>query len=254
MGLVAVSGSASGIGAALRAKLEAAGHRVVGIDVLGADVVADLSRPDGRRAAVDAVRACAAGGLDGLVTCAGIGPHVDDWPLIASLNYFGSHALLAGLRDLLATAHGAAVAVASNAATISPVDDALVDACLAGDEPAARARAAATSGQHAYASSKHAIARFVRRHAPEPAWAGAGIRLNAVAPGAVATPLLQAGLEDARYGPAIRGFPIPLGGFGRPDDVAAAIAFLLGPDAAFCCGTVLFADGGSDALIRPDRY
>jgi NAD(P)-dependent dehydrogenase (short-subunit alcohol dehydrogenase family) len=110
------------------------------------------------------------------------------------------------------------------------------------------------SGQHAYASAKLAIARFVRRSAPQAEWAGAGVRLNAVAPGAVATPLLTAGLDDPLYGPAIRGFPIPLGGFGRPEDIAAAAAFLLGPDGAFCCGTVLFADGGSDALLRADQY
>src|SRR5262249_41248832 len=83
-------------------------------------------------------------------------------------------------------------------------------------------------------------------------WAGKGIRLNAVAPGATLTPLLQGGLDHPTLGAAIRGFPIPLGGFGTPDQVAAAIAFLLGPASTFCCGTILFADGGSDALLRPD--
>jgi NAD(P)-dependent dehydrogenase (short-subunit alcohol dehydrogenase family) len=78
--------------------------------------------------------------------------------------------------------------------------------------------------------------------------------LNAVAPGAVTTPLLQGGLEHPILGDAIRGFPIPTGGFGTPDDVAAAITFLLSPDAAFCCGSVLFVDGGSDALFRPDEF
>jgi len=66
--------------------------------------------------------------------------------------------------------------------------------------------------------------------------------------------LLQGGLDHPTLGAAIRGFPIPLGGFGDPGRVAAAIAFLLGPDAAFCCGTVLFVDGGSDALLRPDAF
>jgi NAD(P)-dependent dehydrogenase (short-subunit alcohol dehydrogenase family) len=48
--------------------------------------------------------------------------------------------------------------------------------------------------------------------------------------------------------------PIPLGGFGTADNIAAAIVFLLGPDAAFCCGSVVFVDGGSDALVRGDSY
>jgi NAD(P)-dependent dehydrogenase (short-subunit alcohol dehydrogenase family) len=254
MGTIAISGSASGIGAALYRRVEHAGDTVIGIDLRDAEITADLTTDEGRLHAVTAVRARCGERLDGLVTCAGVGPQVADWPCIVSLNYFGSHALLAGLRDALAAAGGAAVAVSSNSSTISPVDATIVDACLAGDERRARDRAAALSGQHAYASSKLAIARFVRRNGPQATWAGAGIRLNAIAPGAVATPLLAAGLDDPVFGPAIRGFPIPLGGFGRPEQIAAAIAFLLGPDAAFCCGSVLFADGGSDALLRPDHY
>jgi NAD(P)-dependent dehydrogenase (short-subunit alcohol dehydrogenase family) len=254
MPIIAVSGSASGIGAAIRTRLEATGAEVVGIDLRDAEVVTDLASPAGRACAVAGVRERCAGRLAGLVTCAGVGPQVSDWPLIVSLNYFGSRALLLGLRDLLAAAGGSAVAVSSNSSTISPVDAEIVEACLGDDEGRARERAASLSGQLAYASSKLAIARFVRRHAPRAEWAGGGVRLNAIAPGAVATPLLSAGLDDPVYGPAIRGFPIPLGAFGRPDQIAAAVVFLLGPDAAFCCGSVLFADGGSDALLRPDQY
>ena len=44
--------------------------------------------------------------------------------------------------------------------------------------------------------------------------------------------------------------PIPVGRPGRPEEIAALIEFLLGPDAAFFCGSVVFCDGGSDALLR----
>jgi NAD(P)-dependent dehydrogenase (short-subunit alcohol dehydrogenase family) len=160
--------------------------------------------------------------------------------------------VLEGLRGTLAATRGAAVAVSSNSAPIPTSDNAVAAACLAGDEAAARRIAGSDAGQSIYGGSKLALARWVRRHATTPEWVGAGIRLNAVAPGAVHTPLLQGGLDHPLFGDAIRGFPIPTGGFGTPEDVAGAIAFLLGPDARFCCGTVLFVDGGTDALFRPD--
>jgi len=253
MRVIAVSGSASGIGAATRARLEAANNQVIGIDLRGAEVTADLSTSDGRRAAADAVRRVVGGRLDGLVVCAGVGPQIEPWSTIVSLNYFGAQALLTDLRDLLAAGtQPAAVAVGSNSAGIPGMETPLVAACLAGDEAEARRVALALDGQRAYAGAKLALARWVRRQAPRPEWAGAGIRLNAVVPGAVQTPLLQAGLDHPVFGDAIRSFPIPLGGFGRPEQIAAAIAFLLGPDSAFCCGTLLYVDGGSDALFRAD--
>jgi NAD(P)-dependent dehydrogenase (short-subunit alcohol dehydrogenase family) len=254
MRTIAMTGSASGIGAATRKLLERGGARVIGCDVRDAEVIADLSTPEGRAGAIDGIREAASGALDGLVLCAGLGPQVAPTAKIVAVNYFGAAGLLGGLRDALAGGRdAAAVAISSNSATISPgLDAALVDACLAGDEAAAWGRAAALGGAAVYAASKLALARFVRRSAVSAAWAGSGIRLNAVAPGAVATPLLQGGLEHAELGAAIRALPIPLGGFGRPEQIAAAIAFLVGPDSGFCCGTIFFADGGSDALLRPD--
>ncbi len=251
---MALSGSASGIGRALRERLERDGRRVIGVDLRDADVRADLSSPAGRAGAVAGVRRACDGALDGAVACAGLGPQHDDPAAIVSVNYFGAVAFLDGLRSALAAGREpAAVAVSSNSATISPsADGPLAAACLAGDEAEARRQAVAADGTSAYAGSKLALARWVRWTATRPEWAGAVVRLNAVAPGATLTPLLQGGLDHPMLGAAIRGFPIPLGGFGDPGHVAAAIAFLLGPDAAFCCGTVLFVDGGSDALLRPD--
>jgi NAD(P)-dependent dehydrogenase (short-subunit alcohol dehydrogenase family) len=252
---VAVTGSASGIGAALRARLERAGAHVIGVDVRDADVIADLGTREGRAAAVAKVRALAGGRLDGLVACAGVGPHVEPWSTIVSVNYFGAQALCEGLREPLAAARpSAAVVVSSNSSTLPGSDTPLVAACLSGDEAEARRIALELDGHRAYAGSKLALTRWMRRSAPGAEWAGAGVRLNAVAPGPVVTPLLQGGLDHPIYGPAIRGFPVPVGDFGTPDQVASAIAFLLGPEAAFCCGSVLFVDGGTDALLRPEQY
>jgi len=255
MGLIAMTGSASGIGAATRARLENAGHEVVGVDIRDAEIIADLSSSEGRIAAVEGVKKAAGGRLDGLVACAGVGPQVEPWSTIVSINYFGAEAILDGLRELLAAGErAAAVAVSSNSSTLPGVDTPLVEACLVGHEEKARRLALGMDGQRAYCGSKLALARWVRRFAPTPSWAGAGIRLNAVAPGAVMTPLLQGGLDDDLFGPAIREFPIPTGSFGEPDQVAAAIEFLLGASAVFCCGSVLFVDGGTDAMLRPDAF
>jgi NAD(P)-dependent dehydrogenase (short-subunit alcohol dehydrogenase family) len=257
MRVIVVTGSASGIGAAVCERLRSDGARVIGVDLRAAEVTADLSDAAGRTHALDGVRAAAGGKLDGLVACAGLGPQVPDRARIVAVNYFGAVALLDGLRPLLAEGDApAAVAISSNSSRIVPEGDGkLPAACLAGDEDQARRLATAADGSTVYAGSKLALARWVRRNAPGAGWAGSGIRLNAVAPGAVLTPLLQEGLDDAQLGPAIRGFPIPLGGgFGKPEQIAAAVTFLLGPDATFCCGSVLYADGGSDALVRGDAY
>jgi NAD(P)-dependent dehydrogenase (short-subunit alcohol dehydrogenase family) len=105
-----------------------------------------------------------------------------------------------------------------------------------------------------YPATKTALAWWVRRHAPTHDWAGAGITLNVVAPGAVETPLLQATRDDPQIGRFIDDFPIPVGRKGTADELAAFVTFLLGPDARFFCGSVVFVDGGTDALLRADDF
>lgn len=255
MGVIIVTGAASGIGAATRARLEEDGHRLIGIDLRGAEIIADLATSQGRAMAIAAVLERTDSRIDGLVVCAGVGPEFEPRPAIVSLDFFGAQELLAGLREALAAGDdAAAVAVSSNSAVLPGNDTPLVAACLAGNEEEARRHAAELIGPQVYGGAKLALARWVRRNAPSAAWAGMGIRLNAVAPGAVSTPLLQRGLDHPIFGDAIRNFPIPTGNFGTPEQIAAAIAFLLSPAAAFCCGSILFADGGTDALLRSDTF
>ena len=255
MPYIAVTGSASGIGAAIAARLARDGADVIGVDLRDATVVADLSTAAGRTAAVDGVLEACGGSLDGLVACAGLGPHVVDLPAIAAVNYFGAQELLVGLRGALAAAPApAAVVISSNSTTMPGAESALVDACLAGDAAAVSGLAETLAGNQVYAGSKLALTRWLRRAAPTAEWAGAGIRLNAVAAGPIRTPLLEGGLSHAIYGPAIRNFPVPTGGYGAPEDIAAVVAFLLGPEARYVCGSVWFADGGTDALVRGERY
>jgi NAD(P)-dependent dehydrogenase (short-subunit alcohol dehydrogenase family) len=252
MATVAVTGSASGLGAAVSAHLEGQADAVIGVDLRSAEVIADLSGADGRDAAIAGVLDIANGVLDGLVVAAGLGPHLTDRAAIVSVNFFGAVALLDGLRDALgAGTDPAAVAVASNSATVDPtVNAALVDACLARDETHARSQASVLPGNTVYASSKLALARAVRRRAQS--WGEAGVRLNAVAPGPVETPLLQASRDDPELGPLVDALPIPLGRTATAGEIADTILFLLSPAAAYVHGSVLFADGGSDALLRPD--
>jgi len=258
MGTYVVTGAASGIGAATSSLLRQRGHEVIGVDLAGADIAADLGTPAGRRAAVDAVGERCGGALDGAVPCAGLGPIPDRaGSLIVSVNYFGTVELLDGLRPMLAAGSApAVVAISSNSTTTAPGLPAdLVELCLAGDEEGARRRADELGGLAGpYPASKLALARWVRRCAVGEAWAGAGIRLNAVAPGMIETAMVAEGRADPVVGPLLDQFPIPVGRPGRPEEIAALIAFLLGPDAGFFCGSVVFADGGTDALLRTDAW
>ncbi len=252
---IVVTGSASGMGAATVERLRADGQRAIGIDRHDADIVQDLSTSDGRSAAIDAVRRVAGDSIDGLVTWAGVAG-LSDVPgsLLVSVNYFGTVELLGGLLPLLAGGHApAAVAVSSNSTTCQPgIPMSVVERCLEGDEEAARAAADEAGAMATYPATKLAVARWVRRNAPSERWAGAGVTLNVIVPGAVETPMLEATRRDPAIGRFIDAFPIPVGRKGTPQELAGVVAFLLGPSARFFCGSVVFVDGGTDSLTRPD--
>jgi NAD(P)-dependent dehydrogenase (short-subunit alcohol dehydrogenase family) len=128
-----------------------------------------------------------------------------------------------------------------------------VKALLAGQEDEARRIAdEGDSSIVAYLGSKHALARALRRRAGD--WGRARVRLNAVAPGPVKTPLLAGDMADPVTGAAIGKLSIPLGRMGEPEEVAELAAFLLGARSGWIHGSIVYIDGGNDAEIRPDRF
>ena len=251
-----ITGSASGIGKATAELLTERGHRVIGVDVRDADVVADLSTPEGRATLVDQVREQSGGAIDAIIANAGLSAST---PPTVAVNYFGAVATLEGLRPLLAGSPAPRAVVTVSMASLFPPDDALLAALAASDEAAALARAAelaAASPEQAsqiYGTTKRALSLWVRRNAPTEEWAGAGIPLNAVAPGVVTTPMTSdyTSTEEARRA-ILEMVPMPLNGIFEPRDAAYLLAWLTSEENAHLCGQVVFIDGGSDAVLRGD--
>ena len=261
MSTYAVTGAASGMGRAVADQLSAAGHTVIDVDIVESTVTADLSTPTGRKAAAAAVLERAGGRLDGAVMAAGLGPAPgrDRARLIAEVNYFGVVDLLDAWRPALAAADRAKVVVfSSNSSTTVPmVPGRAVRGLLEGDVEKVLATLRLFGRQaptFAYAASKIAVSRWVRRTAVTPDWAGAGIRLNAIAPGAVLTPLLEKQLATPSEAKQIKRFPVPVGGYGDAAQLADWVVFMLSDSADFLCGSVVFVDGGSDAWVRADDW
>ncbi|GAA3670841.1 SDR family oxidoreductase [Microbacterium marinilacus] len=253
-----VTGSASGIGLATASRLREEGHTVIGVDIAGAEINADLSTAEGRAELVAQATALSDGVLDGVIAVAGL---VAPKPVTVAVNYFGAVATLEGLRPLLAASTAPRAAVVASLAALEDVDDRLLQLLEAGDEAAALAHADAlgatanaAGSSVLYTTSKLAVARWVRRAAPTAPWAGDGIALNAIAPGVIETPMTKAALETEEGRKALdEGAPAPFNGPAAPPTAPAALLdWLTSADNAYVTGQVVFIDGGAEAIRRPE--
>jgi NAD(P)-dependent dehydrogenase (short-subunit alcohol dehydrogenase family) len=252
-----VTGAASGIGKALAEQLRSEGNTVFGVDLRDADVTVDLTTAEGRTTLVEKVTELSGGTIDAIVAVAGLSAPI---PATAGVNYFGAIATLDGLRPLLAGSDAPRAAVVASLAALEPVDDLLFAALLSGNETEALERAQAiadmpsdTPSNAIYNSSKSAIALWVRTNAPTDEWAGAGIALNAIAPGVIETPMIAAILATKEGRAALAaGAPAPLNGPAAPAAAPAALlAWLTSEQNTHVTGQIIFVDGGAEVIRRP---
>jgi NAD(P)-dependent dehydrogenase (short-subunit alcohol dehydrogenase family) len=221
-----VTGAGSGIGAAVAAAAAREGARVAGLDIAFDGVqpgVLALEADVGDEAAVErAVARCREelGVPTKVLANAGIEVNAPahelpraEWQRTLDTNLTGAFLTArCAIRAMLdASVHGSVVCTSSPAAFVG----------FAG------------GGNAAYAASKGGVSAMVRSLALD--YAPAGIRVNAVVPGATDTPLITGDPDVAQ---------IPLGRLGTPDDVAAAVLWLWSDAAAYVTGSHLVVDGG----------
>jgi NAD(P)-dependent dehydrogenase (short-subunit alcohol dehydrogenase family) len=257
-----VTGAASGIGAATCALLRDRGKEVIGVDIHNSDVNADLSTVEGRDDAIsDVINLCESKGgihskLDAIIACAGL---ATPSPKTVSVNFYGVTQFVEGLLPVLSKSPTPRVAVTSSMASLMPNSPELVEALLTSSEQEAIAIAqklcdsGAEQAALIYASTKRALSRWVRRESIKPAWAGAGIPLNAVGPGIVETPMVEEMIGTAESRAAIDLLvPMPLNYYMEPIKVAYLLSWLTDKNNTHITGQTIYIDGGADAVLRGD--
>lgn len=246
-----VTGAGSGIGRSVSQLLTARGERVVGVDLRGADMSADLADAAARDAVAERLLS-ELPRIDAVISCAGVSLP-NDGARAVSVNFFGTTRLLTRLLPRLAEAPSPRAVAISSIASLFPPVETLVTRCLADDETSAR-KIGARDGNAAYASSKRALTRWIRRTAPAAEWAGRGVLLNGVAPGTIKTAMANPILADPDGRAMLaKSVPIAVDDYAEPDDIAPLLAFLASADNRFLVGQVPFVDGGSDVLLRGDE-
>jgi NAD(P)-dependent dehydrogenase (short-subunit alcohol dehydrogenase family) len=225
--------------------LSADGHQVHSREV-------DVASPESVRTL--AAHAASLGAVTQVAHTAGLSPSQASSEAILAVDLLGTALVLEEFGEVIAEG-GAGVVVASMAGHLFPPLTAEQERALA-HSPASELLALEFVSTHktaapgvAYGIAKQA--NHIRVRAASAQWGRRGARINSISPGIISTPMSHQELASP-VGDAMRAMiaASATGRLGTPDDIAAATAFLLGPDASFITGTDLLVDGGATAAMK----